>query len=58
MHDAGSERDRFLLVIFYGVLPPVGCLAFRIISPFPAALAWAAVFEMVRDPSRSSAEAA
>jgi len=57
MNNSGTERDRFLLVIFYGVLLLVGYLAFRIISPFLAALAWAAVFGMVLNPVQTRLEA-
>ena len=56
MNHAGSERDRFLLVIFYGVLLLVGYLAFRIIAPFLAPLAWAAVFGMVLNPVQARLE--
>jgi predicted PurR-regulated permease PerM len=57
MNNSGTERDRFLLVIFYGVLVLVGYLAFRIISPFLAPLAWAAVFGMVLNPVQARLEA-
>ena len=53
MNSASTERDRFVLVLFYGVLLLVGFLAFRIIRPFLAPLGWAAVFAMVLNPSRS-----
>ena len=53
MNHAGSQRDRFVLVLFYGVLLLAGYLAFRIVAPFLAALGWAAVFAMVLNPSRS-----
>jgi predicted PurR-regulated permease PerM len=57
MNNSGTERDRFLLVIFYGVLVLVGYLAFRVISPFLAPLAWAAVFGMVLNPVQARLEA-
>jgi predicted PurR-regulated permease PerM len=50
MNNAGSERDRFVLVLFYGVLLLAGYLAFRVVAPFLAPLAWAAVFAMVLNP--------
>jgi predicted PurR-regulated permease PerM len=50
MNTAGAERDRFLLVLFYGVLLLVGYLAFQIVGPFLAPLGWAAVFAMVLNP--------
>jgi predicted PurR-regulated permease PerM len=57
MNSAGSERDRFLLVLFYGVLLLAGYLAFRIVAPFLAPLAWAAVFAMVLNPIQAHVEA-
>jgi predicted PurR-regulated permease PerM len=56
MHNSGSERDRFLLVLFYGVLLLAGYLAFRIIAPFLAPLGWAAVVAMVLDPVKARVE--
>jgi predicted PurR-regulated permease PerM len=50
MNDRGSERDRFLVVLFYGVLLLAGYLAFSVVAPFLAPLAWAAVFAMVLYP--------
>ncbi len=50
MNNGGSERDRFVLVLFYGVLLLAGYLAFRIVAPFLAPLGWAAVFAMVLNP--------
>jgi len=57
MNHAGSERDRFLLVLFYGVLLLAGYLAFKIVAPFLAALGWAAVFAMVLNPIQARVEA-
>lgn len=57
MNSAGSERDRFLLVLFYGVLLLAGYLAFKIVAPFLAALGWAAVFAMVLNPIQARIEA-
>lgn len=57
MDNSGTERDRFLIVIFYGVLLLIGYLAFRIVAPFLAALAWAAVFGMVLDPVQARLDA-
>jgi predicted PurR-regulated permease PerM len=53
MNHTGSERDRFILVLFYGVLLLTGYLAFRIIAPFLAPLGWAAVFAMVLYPVKA-----
>jgi predicted PurR-regulated permease PerM len=50
MAHESSERDRFLLVLFYGVLLLAGYLAIRVVAPFLAPLGWAAVFAMVLDP--------
>ena len=50
MNHANSERDRFVLVLFYGVLLLVGYLTFRVVGPFLAPLGWAAVFAMVLNP--------
>jgi len=50
MNQAGVERDRFLLVLFYGVVLLTGYLAFTVVAPFLAALAWAGVFAMVLNP--------
>jgi predicted PurR-regulated permease PerM len=50
MNQAGSERGRPGLVLFYGVLLLAGSLAFRAVAPFLARLGWAAVFPMVLDP--------
>ena len=57
MNDAGSERDRFLLVLFYGVLLLAGYLAFSVVAPFLEPLAWAAVFAMVLNPVQARLEA-
>ena len=50
MNNSGSERDRFVLVLFYGVLLLVGYLTFRVVAPFLAPMGWAAVFAMVLHP--------
>jgi predicted PurR-regulated permease PerM len=50
MTPAIAERDRVLLVIYYAVVLAVGYLAFQVIGPFLAALAWAAVVAMVLYP--------
>ena len=57
MDNSGTERDRFLLVIFYGVLLLAGYLALKIVAPFLAALGWAAVFAMVLNPIQARVEA-
>ena len=56
MNNAGSERDRFVLVLFYGVLLLAGYLAFRVVAPFLAPLGWAAVFAMVLNPVQARLE--
>ena len=57
MNHSGSERDRFVLVLFYGVLLLAGYLALRIVAPFLAPLGWAAVFAMVLNPVQARVEA-
>jgi predicted PurR-regulated permease PerM len=47
-----AERERFVLLIFYAVVLVIGYLAFLVIGPFLAPLAWAAVFAMVMYPLR------
>jgi predicted PurR-regulated permease PerM len=56
MYNASSERDRFVLVLFYGVLLLAGFLAFRIVAPFLAPLGWGAVFAMVLNPVHARLE--
>ena len=56
MNQAGSERDRFVLVLFYGVLLLTGYLAFSVVAPFLAPLGWAAVFAMVLNPVQARLE--
>ena len=50
MSSAGSERERFVLVLFYGMLRPAGYLDLLVVAPFLAPIGWAAVFAMVLDP--------
>jgi predicted PurR-regulated permease PerM len=50
MTRSGSERERFLLVLFYAILLLTGYLAFRVVAPFLSPLAWAGVFAMVLNP--------
>ncbi len=45
MPDTG--KDRFTQLLFYVVVLLTGYLAYRVISPFLASLAWAAVFAMM-----------
>jgi predicted PurR-regulated permease PerM len=47
-----AERARFVLLIFYVIVLVIGYLAFLVVEPFLAALAWAAVFAMVMYPIR------
>jgi predicted PurR-regulated permease PerM len=55
MSQAESERDRFTRVLFYAVVLVIGYLAFQIVGPFLAALAWAGVFAMVLSPVQTYA---
>lgn len=50
MTQAQPERDRFRLLLFYAVVLLVGYLTLKVVSPFLASLAWAAVFAMVLSP--------
>jgi predicted PurR-regulated permease PerM len=50
MTNPESERERFAHVLFYAVVLAIGYLAFSVVAPFLAALAWAAVFAMVMAP--------
>jgi len=50
MTQSDSERERFLLVLFYAILLLTGYLAFRVVAPFLSPLAWAGVFAMVLNP--------
>ena len=54
MDNERSEHDRFVLVLFYGVLLLAGYLTFRVVAPFLAPLGWAAVFAMVLNPIHAS----
>ncbi len=47
-----AERERFVLLVFYAVVLIIGYLAFLVVGPFLAPLAWAAVFAMVMYPVR------
>ena len=50
MPNAELERERFAVVLFYGIVLLIGYLAFHVISPFLVPLAWSAVFAMVLSP--------
>jgi len=50
MPNAELERERFAVVLFYGIVLLIGYLAFHVISPFLIPLAWSAVFAMVLSP--------
>jgi len=50
MFQPETERDRFARVLFYAVVFIIGYLAFQIVGPFLAPLAWAGVFAMVLFP--------
>jgi predicted PurR-regulated permease PerM len=45
-----TDRERSAHILFYVVVLVVGYLAFKVVAPFLAALAWAAVFAMVMSP--------
>jgi predicted PurR-regulated permease PerM len=45
-----TSRDRFAHVLFYTLVLLMGYLAFVVLSPFLASLAWAAVFAMTFHP--------
>jgi predicted PurR-regulated permease PerM len=47
---ANLERERFAIVLFYGIVLLIGYLAFQVIAPFLVPLAWAAIFAMVLSP--------
>lgn len=48
MHNAG--RERFNQVLFYSLVLLTGYLAFVVLQPFLASLAWAAIFAMMFHP--------
>ena len=48
-----SEGDRFARVLFYAVVLAIGYLAFKVVAPFLAPLAWAVVFAMILAPLAS-----
>jgi predicted PurR-regulated permease PerM len=50
MSDPQHERDRVRLLLFYSMVLLVGYLAFNVVAPFLAALAWASVLAMVLSP--------
>lgn len=50
MTTQSSERERFAHILFYAVILAVGFLAFRVVAPFLASLAWAVVFAMLMAP--------
>lgn len=45
-----TPRDRFSSLIFYALVFLMGYLAFLVVSPFLAPLAWAAIFAMMFSP--------
>ena len=47
MHNAELERERFAVVLFYGMVLLIGYLTFQIIRSFLVPLAWAGTFAMV-----------
>ena len=50
MSEPETERGRFARLLFYVVVLMVGYLAFQVVGPFVAPLAWAGVFAMVLSP--------
>ena len=42
-----TAKDRFSRLLFYVLVLVMGYLAFQVLSPFLAPLAWAAVFAMM-----------
>jgi predicted PurR-regulated permease PerM len=50
MDPSESERERFARVLFYAVVLAVGFMAFKVVAPFLAPMAWAAVFAMLMAP--------
>jgi len=50
MNTRESERERFARVLFYVVVLAVGYLAFQVVAPFLASMAWGAVFAMLMAP--------
>ena len=42
-----TAKDRFSLLLFYLLVLVTGYLAYQVLSPFLAPLAWAAVFAMM-----------
>ena len=47
-----ANADRFRDLLFYAVVLLVGYLAFTVIKPFLAPLAWAAIFALTLNPLR------
>jgi predicted PurR-regulated permease PerM len=47
---SNTAKDRFALILFYGLVFLTGYLAFLVIRPFLAPLAWAVVFAMMFYP--------
>ncbi|MEI6669199.1 MAG: AI-2E family transporter [Acidobacteriota bacterium] len=50
MSNVAVERERFVLVLFYGMVLLVGYLAFQVVSPFLIPLTWSAIFAMILSP--------
>ncbi len=50
MPNSDLERERFAVVLFYGIVLLVGYLAFQVITPFLIPLAWSGIFAMVLSP--------
>jgi predicted PurR-regulated permease PerM len=56
MSTLDNERERFTPILFYAVVLAIGYLAYRVVAPFLASMAWAAVFAMVMTPLASRLE--
>jgi predicted PurR-regulated permease PerM len=50
---ASTTRDRFSSLLFYALVFVMGYLAFRVVSPFLAPLAWAAIFAVMFSPLKA-----
>lgn len=53
MLNSDHERERFAVVLFYGVVLLVGYLSFQVIGPFLVPLGWGAILAMVLNPLRA-----
>ena len=56
MNPTEFERERFARLLFYAIVLAVGYLAFKVVAPFLAPMAWAAVIAMLMAPLTSVLE--